>query len=230
MASSVTSSSATNPYSSLNGNTTASSADANSSQGIQDRFLKLLVTQLQAQDPMNPMDNSQMTSQMAQISQVSGMEKLNQTMASMLSAQIASQSLMATTLVGHQVQSPGNALASAGDGKDVPGGVSLEAPGKTMTITIRDKNNVAVNTVTVSNPTSGMNNFVWNGKDAAGNILPAGNYTFDATATKADGTSVATSTYTTRKVNGVAWDNSGIPQLLLSDGSRAKLSDVAQMN
>ncbi|GGY06677.1 flagellar hook assembly protein FlgD [Paludibacterium paludis] len=232
MASSVTNDPASNPYSVVNGNTTSSGTAANSAQGIQDRFLKLLVTQLQAQDPMNPMDNSQMTSQMAQISQVSGMEKLNQTMQTMLSAQIASQSLMATTLVGRQVLSPGNVLNSAGDGATLSGAATLDADAKKMTVTIKNESGVTVNTIDVTSPApkAGMNNFTWNGKDMAGNILPSGKYTFEVTATKADGTSAKTVAYTTQKVNAVAWDSSGIPQLILNDGTRAKLADIAQMS
>ena len=79
-----------NPYSVVNGTGSGSSSssssgasasvDPNSAQAIQDRFLKLLTTQLTAQDPTNPMDNSQITSQMAQISSVTGLQNLNQSM------------------------------------------------------------------------------------------------------------------------------------------------------
>ncbi|MEG0141807.1 MAG: flagellar hook capping FlgD N-terminal domain-containing protein, partial [Comamonas sp.] len=62
------------------GNTKSSVTDPNEAQ---DRFLKLLVAQLNNQDPMNPMDNAQMTSQMAQINTVTGIQQLNQTMQSM---------------------------------------------------------------------------------------------------------------------------------------------------
>lgn len=65
------------------GTSTANTASA-ASEATQDRFLKLLVTQLQNQDPLNPMDNAQMTTQMAQISTVTGIEKLNTTLSSMI--------------------------------------------------------------------------------------------------------------------------------------------------
>jgi flagellar basal-body rod modification protein FlgD len=93
--------------SSLTGNgNTAAKADT----AAADRFLKLLVTQMQNQDPLNPMDNAQVTSQMAQINTVSGIEKLNTTVGGLNSQFIQMQSLQAATLVGHDVWLEGNAL------------------------------------------------------------------------------------------------------------------------
>ena len=71
----MTTTSAVNPYAVLTSGGNAA-ATANETAAA-DRFLKLLVTQMQNQDPLNPMDNAQITSQMAQISTVSGIEKLN---------------------------------------------------------------------------------------------------------------------------------------------------------
>ena len=75
-----------------------------------DRFLKLFVAQLNNQDPMNPMDNAQMTTQMAQINTVSGIEKLNDTVKS-LTTQFSSMQLMqSATMVGREVLSAGNTV------------------------------------------------------------------------------------------------------------------------
>ena len=60
---------------------TSSTTSTTSVQAQQDRFLKLLVTQMKNQDPLNPMDNAEITSQMAQLSTVTGIEKLNETLA-----------------------------------------------------------------------------------------------------------------------------------------------------
>ena len=68
----------------------------------QDRFLKLLVAQLNNQDPMNPMDNAQMTSQMAQINTVSGIQELNATMKSM-ATQFQSCVMQGASMIGHDV-------------------------------------------------------------------------------------------------------------------------------
>lgn len=92
---------------------------------LQDRFLKLLVAQLKNQDPMNPMDNAQMTSQMAQINTVTGIERLNTTVAG-ITAQVASmQLLQGATLVGREVLLPGDTMVLE-DGT-ARGGFSLSA-------------------------------------------------------------------------------------------------------
>src|SRR3990167_8514165 len=78
-------------------------AGTNATSDAQDRFLKLLVAQLKNQDPLNPMDNAQITTQMAQISTVSGIDKLNSTLQSMAAAFNAGQSLQATAMIGHGV-------------------------------------------------------------------------------------------------------------------------------
>jgi flagellar basal-body rod modification protein FlgD len=86
-----TGSSAADVYAALNGNT--SSTATSSSQASADRFLKLLVTQLQNQDPLNPMDNAQMTSQMAQINTVQGIEKVNESIQAMSSQFVQMQAM-----------------------------------------------------------------------------------------------------------------------------------------
>ena len=97
----------------LTGSSSAAKAvsdGATTAKEASERFLKLLVTQLQNQDPMNPVDNAQMTSQMAQISTVSGIEKLNTTVAGLNSQFVQMQALQGASLVGRDVIVPGNQL------------------------------------------------------------------------------------------------------------------------
>ena len=86
------------PRSTVGGTLASSTADES-----QDRFLKLLVTQMRNQDPMNPMDNAQVTSQMAQISTVTGIEKLNDTMQAMNASTLQSQTLQGAAMLGRTV-------------------------------------------------------------------------------------------------------------------------------
>src|SRR6187402_1594564 len=67
------------------------------------RFLKLLVTQLNNQDPLNPMENAELTSQLAQMSTVSGIEKLNSTLSGLVSQTGSNQVLQAASLIGYNV-------------------------------------------------------------------------------------------------------------------------------
>jgi flagellar basal-body rod modification protein FlgD len=82
--------------------------------GSEDRFLKLLVAQMKNQDPLNPLDNAQVTSQMAQINTVSGIERLNTTVAGLNSQLVQLQTMQGAALVGHEVTVSGDRLSVAG--------------------------------------------------------------------------------------------------------------------
>ena len=100
-----------------------------------DRFLKLLVAQIQNQDPLNPLDNAQVTTQMAQINTVNGIEKLNRTVAA-LGTQFASlQVMQGASLVGRDVTVPGDRLTVDDDGAG-SGGFELAAPADRVKVEI----------------------------------------------------------------------------------------------
>ena len=88
-------------------------SSASASGDAESRFLTLLVTQLKNQDPLNPMDNAQMTSQMAQISTVNGIEKLNTTLQGMVTSYTAGQAVQAAAMIGHSVFVPGDTMQLA---------------------------------------------------------------------------------------------------------------------
>lgn len=98
----------TSGASSLSGG--ASSLGTSSIAETQEQFLTLLVTQLRNQDPLNPMDNAGITSQLAQLSTVSGIEKLNQTVLALTGQLDVSQSMQASNLIGRHVLVPGEAI------------------------------------------------------------------------------------------------------------------------
>ena len=124
----------------VNSTTASSAATAGTKTASQqaneasDRFLKLLVTQMQNQDPLNPMDNAQVTSQMAQINTVTGIDKLNTTMASMNSGMAQMQMLQGASLVGRQVLLDGNQLAFDSTGKVGTGAYNLEGAASSVRI------------------------------------------------------------------------------------------------
>ena len=86
-------------------------AGASAAEGEQ-RFLRLLVTQLGNQDPLNPLDNAQLTSQLAQMSTVSGIEKLNAAFSALVAQSASSQVLQSASLIGRSVMLPGDASAA----------------------------------------------------------------------------------------------------------------------
>lgn len=146
--------------------TTAAASSAKSSvtdtNESQDRFLKLLVAQLNNQDPMNPMDNAQMTSQMAQINTVTGIQQLNQTMQSMSGQFTSMQMLQGTSMIGRTVLTEGNTLGTAVDGKQTAA-FDLEGPAANVKVQITTATGELVDTIDLGSGTAGRNYFTWDG-------------------------------------------------------------------
>ncbi len=160
-------------------------ATESSMEMTQNRFLKLLTTQLQNQDPLNPMDNAQMTSQMAQINTVNGIEKLNVTLQKMMSNSTDAQSMQASSMLGRTVLVAGDSLRLVNsDGKQLAsaGGIQLSGPADSVKISITDANGLVVRTMDLGALEQGVHDFSWNGMTDAGVAAASGTYTFSATA------------------------------------------------
>ena len=162
--------------------TSSSSLTGSNAADLQSSFLTLLVAQLKNQDPTNPMENNELTSQLAQISTVSGIEKLKTTLGS-ISGQIDnSQSLQASNLIGHGVMIPGTTVL-AGTGSEegavtttTPFGVELQQAADKVTATITDKNGAVVRTIDIGELTAGVHSFTWDGTLTDGTTAPNGSY------------------------------------------------------
>lgn len=177
--------SATNSTSNFLGNTTSTNTALSDANASQDRFLKLLVAQLNNQDPMNPLDNAQTTSQMAQINTVSGIEKLNETMKSMAAQFSAMQALQGTAMIGHDVLVKSNTLSiDAGKAK---GSVDLSGKADSVKVEVLSPGGQVIETLNLGAMTAGRHAFEWDASSYSGTGSP----TFKLTATSA-GKTVAT--------------------------------------
>ena len=152
--------------------TTQTEAEAQS-----ERFLKLLVAQLNNQDPMNPMDNAQMTSQMAQINTVSGINQLNDTVKTLSSQFTDMQVLQGSTMVGKGVLLTSNTL-SIQNGK-ASGAVDLASQADKVTVQILSPAGKVVDTIELGAQPAGMAGFAWD----ASKYTETGSPTFKVTAT-----------------------------------------------
>ncbi len=146
----------------------------------ENRFLTLLTTQLKNQDPLNPLDNAQLTSQLAQISTVNGIEKLNATLQKLLAGMQESQTLEAAALVNHGVLVPGNTLL-LGEGGALAG-FELATAADEVTVTIKDANGLVVRTLSLGAQDAGVTAFVWDGRNDSGAQAAAGRYSFTLAA------------------------------------------------
>jgi flagellar basal-body rod modification protein FlgD len=171
--------SSTDPYAAINGTSSSSSSTAASAAtGSSDTFLKLLVTQMQNQDPLNPMDNAQITSQMAQISTVNGINTLNTTVQGLNGQFVQMQALQGASLVGHDVTIKGNGLDIAG-GVGL-GGFNLTSAADKVKVEVMDTAGRVVDTMQLGAQSSGDNSFQWT---APSGVADGSAYTFKVTAT-----------------------------------------------
>jgi flagellar basal-body rod modification protein FlgD len=147
----------------------AGSVKTKNEAGAEDRLLKLLVAQMQNQDPLNPMDNAQVTSQMAQIQSVNGLETLNRTVESLGTQFAQMNALQGASLVGRDVIVPGNTLAP-NDAGLVQGGFELAASADSVKIEIQNAAGRVIDTIDLGAQGSGRQGFEWvppTGVDAA---------------------------------------------------------------
>ncbi len=159
---------------------TATGSSATSASEQSDRFLKLLVAQMQNQDPLNPLDNAQVTSQMAQISTVNGLEKVNTTIGSLGTQFTQLQAMQGAALVGHDVAIEGNALReTAGKGD---GGYELSSKADKVKIEITTADGTVVKTINETSLDAGRHTFNW---DVPSSLQGTG-LTYKVTATAGD--------------------------------------------
>ncbi|HEX2604611.1 MAG TPA: flagellar hook assembly protein FlgD [Oxalicibacterium sp.] len=169
-----------------------SASSKSAAEAQQDQFLTLLVTQMQNQDPLNPMDNAEVTSQFAQLSTVTGIDKLNTTLQAMMGSNQTGTSLQAANLIGHGILAPGSSMTLA-DGKAILG-VDFPQDVDSAVVTIKDQDGNAVATLNLDKQTAGTVPLLWDGTKTDGTTAADGTYTFDVKATvagtKADATAL----------------------------------------
>ena len=186
---------------------TAGTSGASSTGEMSDRFLKLLVTQMKNQDPLNPLDNAQVTSQLAQINTVTGIDKLNTTLQTLSTSFLAGQSLQSAALIGRNVLTDGNRLAW--NGSPVNGAAELAQPADRVTVTVADAAGNTVRTMELGAQNAGTAQFRWDGLNDAGSRVADGAYTFKVAAQRG-GQAVTATPLGIGRVSSVSFGNDGL--------------------
>lgn len=158
-----------NPLSTLN-SSTASTPKTQNDNDAADRFLKLLVAQMKNQDPLNPMDNAQVTTQMAQISTVSGIDKLNTTVQGLNQQFVQMQALQGASLVGRDVILPGDRL-SISDAGLVQGGFELASAADSVKVEVLNAGGRVIDTIDLGAEGGGRHGFDWTPKAGVDSTL-----------------------------------------------------------
>lgn len=187
--------------------TTTKKTDANTTAAQQDRFLTLLVTQMKNQDPLSPMDNAQITSQLAQLSTVNGIDKLNTTLEALKGNYQSSQSLQAASLIGHGVLLPGSQINLI-DGKGVFG-IDLTEAADSVKVKVLDAAGKTVHTIDLGSQEIGTLPLAWDGKTDTGAMAVDGHYTFSVESTRGE-TKTASTALAFGQINSVSSNAQGV--------------------
>jgi flagellar basal-body rod modification protein FlgD len=164
------------PISALASSSEAATTSTRNEAGSEDRFLKLLVAQMSNQDPLNPLDNAQVTSQLAQINTVSGIERLNTTVSGLNGQLVHLQALQGATLVGRDVTLGGNRLAVA-DGIGA-GGFELTGAADNVKVEILNGAGIVAGSLELGALGAGRHAFEW----PAGTVADGDGYRFKVSA------------------------------------------------
>lgn len=177
-----------------------------------DEFLKLLVTQLENQDPLEPKSNEEYVSQLAQFSSLEQMQNMNETLLSNGTLTQSVNNALTASLIGKEVRAIGNEVLVGESGSI---NLSVGVQGKsTATITIKDSTGKIVRVLKDQELEAGSNEIVWDGKNTTGQRVAEGNYTYSIEAKDASGALVESEGYFTGVVSGVKFVG-GQPVLLI---------------
>ncbi len=208
-----------------------SSSGTGTSQTLNEQdFLQMLVTELQNQDPTNPLQSTALAAQLAQFSSVSELQTLNTNVQNSTNANLVmTQSIsntMAATLIGKKVQV--NTSQINYDGTTNPTlGFTLSSSAADVKVNILNSNGTVIRTIDEGPMASGDQTMTWDGKDSSGNQVPSGAYSFSVSAADSQGNQITPSLYVLGTVQGVKFGSNGAS--LLVDGTQVDLSSVQEI-
>ncbi|GAA6185359.1 MULTISPECIES: flagellar hook assembly protein FlgD [Alteromonadaceae] len=203
--------------------------DGSNERLSQEDFFSLLTEQLANQDPTKPVDNDQMVSQMTSFSISEGIDSLNTKFSEFASSMTSNQALQASSLIGQDVLLQGNVGYLSDTSNGVTGVVISDQTTQDLQITIESEAGELIKTIDAGTQSAGNIEFSWDGKDANGNPLPAGNYAVYAQGTQ-NGESTTLPTAVNRHVDSVSFASNNQGVILNLDGETSvNLSDVIQI-
>lgn len=202
---------------------TTQSQEANE---LQDMFMTLLTAQLQYQDPLNPMENTEFTSQLAEFTSLEQLADVNENLGYLQLYMASINNSQALNFIGKEVITNGNNIYYDGaNAADI--NFKLASQASTVNINIYDENSELVDTIKYGEMAAGEQRATWYGKDINGNSMPAGNYTFEVYASDTDQNTVSASTYSTGVVDGITFIE-GVGYVIINDQEIA-IGDIVEI-
>jgi len=187
-----------------------------------DDFLKLFITQMQNQDPLNPMDGTQFIGQLAQLTQVEQAYNTNTNLQSLISAQNSNNTLSAVSFLGTTATAKGSEFQFA-TGTQPELFFNLASKADTVQVDITDAAGSIVRTISVGAGNAGINSTVWDGLGNSGQILQSGTYGFNVRAA-ANGSEITTVPLVRGKVDGVSME--GDTPLISINGLYVPMTEI----
>lgn len=222
-------------------NTTVSSVDAlsdyryeptvktqGSSELGQNEFMELMIAQMENQSPLDPQDNGEFISQLAEFSSLEEMQKLSSQVESFATQYQSSQALQASAMVGRTVLVPGTSAPMSSDGT-ISGIVDLEASTGSLKVSIFNGSGELVNQVDMGQQLAGSVPFSWDGTNSKGEEMPYDNYTIKAESIS-DGDASQITTLLSANVSSVSIGTGGAISLNLAGMGAIPLEEVREIN
>ncbi len=208
--------------------TTGASGDvANANELGKNDFLKLLVAQLQAQDPLDPQSAEDFSAQLAQFSSLEQLTNVNDNLKQIESFEQAVNNSSLVNLIGKNVDSPGDRIDyNTGETESLNFSLSDEAA--LVSVDIFDSTGNKVTTLTLVNQSAGNNQALWNGKDGEGKPVQPGAYTFQVKAETINGEEISAQTFISGKITDVIFDEDGAQAVI--NGQKTAVSEISRVS
>ena len=172
----------------------------------QDDFLNLLIAQLQAQDPLNPLESAEFTAQLAQFNSLEKLMEVNTRLGELKAAQLFSANAQFVDYIGKTVKASGNTVSLA-EGESPVLSFDLASPAKSVAVTIIDAAGARVRTLAPEETGAGERSVEWNGKDDKGRRVPDGTYRFEVAAVDERGGAVEAAPFMLNRITGVTFQD-----------------------
>lgn len=203
---------------------TSSSENSSKVMGKED-FLKLLVAQLQNQDPLDPADSTEFVAQLAQFSSLEQLFNLNESVDALVASQQTSDQFNVMGLIGKDVVYEGSEIELNGEPVEI--GYVLDEAATSVTITIQDENGATVSTLTASELDSGTHFIEWDGTDSNGNASADGKYQIDIQIVDGNGESISITPLIRAEVTGVELDSAANTTNIVTSASTVNLASIS---